>query len=340
MFTFLQSRSYLHRDQESLNPLLISLGWWVPSTLPSILYCCTDRGQAFRYLLDLPLEIRQQIYKFYLDSLPLTYPDLLPPLLLSSHQLHNEASITWRLSWHTAQFKFGGVRHLLRCLTSITHPTLCKLRHVSVTNHPLPLSPESPHLSILSYGSRQGFDIDDLLPLFPGLQLSTLTIYDPNYGHQGAIDCPETAYHALGAFVHSQGWKELIYFVPRDWPLRSAYRRFQLPQPSTWDALIKQRDGIHSGAGVQIFGVDTAKRRTPISFTSPTSEQETSDGDERYEQVEVRLTRGRDVKYVQESGKCNSTIEYLFKKYTWENMPRAMMYVDGAKDPTHWSWYS
>lgn len=311
----------------------------MPSTFASIPYCCTDSRQAFRYLLDLPFELRQQIYTFYLDSLPLTYPDLLPPLLLSSHQLHDEASITWRLSWPTAQLKFGSITCLLHFLTSIKHATLCKLRHVSVTNHFLPLSPEPAHPFNICFGSRPVFSFDDILPLFPGLQLSTLTIYDSFHGHQGATGCPDTAYITLRGLIHSQGWKELIYFVPHDWPSRSAYRHFQLPQPSTWDALIKQRDGIHSGAGVQIFGVDTAKRRTPIAFTSPTSEQETSDGDQRYEQVGVRLRRGRDVKYVQESGKCDSTIAYLFKKYTWENMPRDRMYMDGAKDPTHWYWY-
>lgn len=300
------------------------------STLASILSCCADPPQAFRYLLDLPIELRQQIYTFYLDSLPLTYPDLFPSLLLASHQLHEEASVTWRLSWPTVHFKFGGIRHLLRFLTRIKHPTLCKLRHVSVINLPLDLSPDSSNLFNIWFDPpespkpfangyerpRHIFDLHDLLPLFPGLQLSTLTIYDPFYGYQGAYH-QETACHALGGLVRSQGWKELLYLVRHDWPSSPADSH-GLPQPSTWDALIKQRDGTCSGAGVQIFGIDTAKRRTSMSCTFPTDGQEPSDGDQRYEHVEVQLTRGRGVDFVQERGKCNAAIEYLFQYYSWK----------------------
>lgn len=42
--------------------------------------------------MELPPELRQQVYAFYFDALPLTYPDVVPPLLLSSRQLSHEAS--------------------------------------------------------------------------------------------------------------------------------------------------------------------------------------------------------------------------------------------------------
>ncbi|KAL8852081.1 MAG: hypothetical protein Q9221_003011 [Calogaya cf. arnoldii] len=251
---------------------------------------------AFHRLLDLPLELRQQIYTFYFGFLPLTYPDLLP-LLFSSHQLNIEASTIWRLSWPKAQLEFRVLCDLLNFLSSISHSTLCKIRHICLaTNHPFRPRLGSPGI------------VQRILPLFPGLQLSTLTIDDPFHG-------PSPAYGTNQSLVYSQGWKELIYFIPRSRSLNSSSWHYQLCRPRTWDTLIKRRDGIHSGAGVQLFGYDKAKRRTRFPLASSTDDKQTSDGYQRYDQVEIRITRGWDAEYVQQSGNSKPFLENMFGQY-------------------------
>ncbi|KAL8852857.1 MAG: hypothetical protein Q9221_002233 [Calogaya cf. arnoldii] len=242
---------------------------------------------AFHRFLDLPMELRQQIYISYMDALPLTYPDLLPPLLFSAPELSAEACYIWRRYWPRTQLRFNDTRQLVD------------------------FNPHSDHIHITEI-----FDFHKILPLFPGLQLSTLTLYDPFRGYQGSTDCRTRAYRDLDHLSASQGWKELIYLVHGDRLPEPDPNRVRFPHPRTWDDRLKKRDGYNSGASVQFIGIDVASRRTPTIFEPPIDVWNNNPRAEqpRPEQIEVRFTRGHDAAYVQESGKCNDLVD------SWKNL--------------------
>ncbi|KAL8801448.1 MAG: hypothetical protein Q9200_006945 [Gallowayella weberi] len=85
---------------------------------------------AFNLLLELPLELRELIYAFYLSSITVRPPRCtIPPLLLASRQLREEAMPLYHAN---ATFYFDSAIDFLDCLISIKHSLLCKLRHISV----------------------------------------------------------------------------------------------------------------------------------------------------------------------------------------------------------------
>ncbi|KAL8628371.1 hypothetical protein Q9189_005915 [Teloschistes chrysophthalmus] len=111
----------------------------------------------------------------------------------------------------------------------------------------------------LLFWQNARFTFRDVLPLFPGLQLSTLRVVDPFHGNGIMEDGwgHDATYHGVDDFIKSQGFKELTYVVQHHRFLKST--RFRnapvATEPSTWDTKIKERDGIESGASVTIFRV-------------------------------------------------------------------------------------
>ncbi|KAL8788339.1 MAG: hypothetical protein Q9213_001736 [Squamulea squamosa] len=291
--------------------------------------------QAFRHFFQLPTELRQQIYASYFDYVPVTYPNLHPPLLLSSPSLYTDAFPVWRRLWPEAHIRFKDTKHFLDLFTSITRSTLCKLRHVSVVAGPVPLYPEPFKLG---YVGTAASDLADILPLFPSLQLSTLTVYDPFYGYTYKREdyaYPSNAAHlTVDWLVGSQGWKELIFVAPRH-RLLQYFSTPPVAQPSTWDAIIKQKDGVHSGACVQMFQLDKDQRRVPVSFGPHYTCGRIFSSEQWQDTIEIRITRGQDARYVAENDSGRTFISGLFECWSWRDIQEDGMLLDGEDDITN-----
>ena len=303
-------------------------------------------AQGSRFLLRLPLELRQHVYRTYFSSLNLTYPHFSShPLSASSRQLREESL---PLYWQNARFNFQGTKHLVDFLFSIDHGTLSNLRHISVRGFPFPLYPNTEDGS-----AYLTYSFNYVLLLFPGLQLATFEVKDPYHG-DGVMEDGwghDATYAEVENLIQSQGFTELIYTVEHDRFLRpvsftthSAAPGSQPetgttgrdPQPSTWDAMIKAKDDADSGAAVTMYRLlDDSKRRVPLKTASDSVQpatEETSDG-----QIEIRIKRGQGVDYVQK-GEVNDewgqNLLDMFKDLTWKEILEKDLYVDAEDDPT------
>lgn len=248
-------------------------------------------------------------------------------------------------------------------LTSIDDASLRRLRHVSARSHPLPVTPvpeDSPNYVTYSFPT--------VLQLFPELQLSTLvvrdTYHEPGTQQDGFGD--EASYEMVEDLIKSDGFKELIYIsgsdsfmntnefvtIPAKYPANGAEKFVETtrrdPQPSTWDKLIKERDGTASGARVEMFR-HTKDGRVPLKseferskkpsgvesrVVVPNTEFPTPSGVEdrgRREAIEIRIKRGEGADYVQTGQKCGREegwLHELFRLVTWADIKKQGMIVE------------
>lgn len=257
-------------------------------------------------------------------------------------------------------------------LTGITKSELIRLRHMSVRGIPLPIY-HAPHL----YPPKDDclykpYDFHSVLPLFPGLQLNTLTVYDAYhgegvcedvYGHWGT-------YREIEGFVkRAKGFQELAFISANDRCLNSSYLGgWNAPQPSTWDKMIKDRDGVDSGAGVEMFTFASGRRMKMVGdhpfyhlrrggrvvvadgnrdgYDAIPWDNGIHGGGERGAKVdrqlevieggvEIRVRRGRDADYVQDG---KSLCEYddelyaIFAQLSWKEIKEQGIFMPGAED--------
>ena len=268
-----------------------------------------------------------------------------PSIIQCSRQLHSEAKPHY---WQNAHLEFSGTKQLLNFLTNIDSATLLQLRHISVHGYPLPVYPNPDNPDNPSHYTTYFFE--DILPLFPGLQLSTLQVRDPWHGEGVDEDGwgHDAAYHSVETFIHSQGFKELTYTVAHDrfmkpvqmtsshggtTEIKTSERH---PQPSTWDAMIKARDGADSGASVTMYRLlDNGRRRIPLETEFETVHQESESTSEGH--IEVKIRRGRDADCVQRGEQTHEfglPLSRLFKELTWQQILDRDLYVDPEDDPT------
>ncbi|KAL8904479.1 MAG: hypothetical protein Q9207_003243 [Kuettlingeria erythrocarpa] len=304
---------------------------------------------SFTRFFRLPLELRHHVYRSYFSALNLTYPHLGPsPLLLSSRRLHSEASPSY---WENVRFNFKGTKQLVDFLTSIDHETLCKLRHIAVRGFPFPVYRDPDAYGYSTYA------FNDILPLFPGLQLSTLWVGDPFHGKWSTEDGwgHNASYSAIDDFIKCQGFKELVYVVENDrflkrvrfensnsWSVTNATDstsgtwepNIRYPQPSTWDAMMKERDG--TTASVEMCRLlDDGNRRVPLDTEFETIQHATGNGDEG--QIEVRIKRGTNADHAQKGGlvrEWDHGLRDLFKEFTWKEIKEKELYVEAEDCPT------
>lgn len=238
-------------------------------------------------------------------------------------------------------------------LTTIDQCTLTKLRHIAVRAFPFPCLLNEAHP-----WSYVTCSFHHVLPLFPGLQLSTLWVGDCFHvrGVGGDIWSYDVAYYIVDDFIESQGFRELIYVVDHDRFLKPVDNPDRGPasdsesehwqtdtggrdaQPSTWNTKIQERDGADCGASVTMFRVVDGNRRTAQEFETI---QEASDDDQpchRYDtgQIEIRIKRGKGADYVQKGEQGNkeaNPLLKLFKEMTWKEIKEKDPYLDGENNP-------
>ncbi|KAI4191147.1 MAG: hypothetical protein L6R41_000284 [Letrouitia leprolyta] len=310
--------------------------------------------KTFSRFFHLPFELRQHVFRSYFSSSSLVYPYFYaPPILLSSRQLYNEAK---PLYWQNTHFEFPGTKQLLDFLTGIDYTTLTQLRHISVHGYPLPVYPNPDNPNSPPYYTTYFFEY--ILPLFPGLQLSMLRIQDPWHG-RGVDEDPwghDAAYSSIKTFIQSQGFKELTYIVTHDRFMKPTILRCiddgitsieiseRHPQPSTWDAMIKARDGATPGAGVKMYRVlDDGNRRLPLETeferVHTMSEEENLRLSEEQNEgiIEVTIRRRMDADHVQRGehiSEYSQRLSRLFQELTWKQILEKGLYVDPEDDAT------
>lgn len=213
-------------------------------------------------LLTIPVELREMIYEHLFSTLTIrhgfkssssTTSEPSPThinrtaILLTCRQIKAEA---WRHLPLNCTLQFRSTENLLSTLLSIEQSVLTRLRHVCVRAFPFPLyTTGRPDYYPTYYAANA-------LSLLPGLCLDTLVVEDCWHGFgmgDGWRDV--TTYFDIEALLQSKAWKQLTYITPCTDFIASGYdiRRKRQPQPQTWDAMIKERDGKESGAEVTMF---------------------------------------------------------------------------------------
>lgn len=211
-------------------------------------------------LLTLPVELRELIYGFLFGSFtirrgfkhnskPESEPISAPraALLLTCRQIYAEARR--HLPLHCT-LHFRGTEDLLHTLLSVDQSVITRLRHIRVRAFPFPLyANDKPEYYPTYY-------FVNALRLFPGLCLDELEVEDCWHGYgQGDGWRDVTTYMDIESLLNSDAWKKLIYITPCTDFIASGYdhRKRRQQQPSSWDALLKERDGEASGASVQMW---------------------------------------------------------------------------------------
>ena len=224
------------------------------------------------------------------------YPHFYPPLLATvSKQIRDESVLTY---YHNVRLSFPEFKALADYLSSISSATLRELRYISVRSHPC----------------RMGFDAYGFWHvrlLFPGLRLSVLEVIDTCHEPGAQFECDlwgeMASYAHVERLIKCDGFRELVYVSDDDRflkddpnvPNSSKIGTARDPQPSTWDKMIKDRDGAESGAEARIYRLT---QRGPVEIKH---EFETSNGFDLaqratiYEPIEVHVKRGKSVDYTQ-----------------------------------------
>lgn len=234
------------------------------------------RSQDHSMLLQLPGEIRNQIYTCLFASTRLTFgernitritvktmkpaPNSLA-ILRTCRQIKQDAEALWL---GLVLFNFENPVYMLDKLSTLPLTTLSEIRHVRVGGRPLRLQP-------IGYDDDVYYRLVWALKLLPGLRLDKLTVLGPSSG--------EIAYDTLGGLIrYGNGWRELHFITPNSKMLGFAKIEMFMadpclrePQPSTWNDILFRRDGANSGASVTIYR--STQSNSPGAVINPRTRQ-------------------------------------------------------------------
>ena len=198
--------------------------------------------------------------------------------------------------------------------------------------------------------SYKTHDLEDLLPLFPGLALVKFEVEDAFHGPEVGEDGwgHNMTYHLLESMIErSKGWKELVYRSASDrWLEQVVFTTYtpegksekvhgRDPQPESWDRLIKARDGEHSGAGVEMWYKPVGEDPDWVKVVG--RYQSNAAGHEIRPAIQVRVRRGEGADYRQDGEIYDDRDEFrldrLFKENSWAEIKKTLL-LDGMDNPT------
>ncbi|KAF2758725.1 hypothetical protein EJ05DRAFT_476039 [Pseudovirgaria hyperparasitica] len=315
-------------------------------------------------LLQVPREIRDNIYSWVFTSTRLTYgedPD--DPrsikrakkksrlhslsLLYTCQQVHREIGSQW-IGWVLFNFQTGEA--LLDILTEFPEQRVAAIRHLRVNSRPVMLS--LPHDDVY-------YRLAWILKLVPQLRLDTLTVIG---GDAGMLKGPSgmVDYQILDELVScGSGWKELHYITPTSSILSFAKTTqfgktyIRKPQPEVWQSTLTNRDGPNSGATVTIFRSQSRIRESvrqpgarelyqsivpPEEYTDFGEVEDTflCKDDQDARAVLVVVKRGRNTNVVQENGEPPYDENYDLRALVTDEYPTWTSirsgYTEGASD--------
>ena len=253
------------------------------------------------------------------------------------------------------------VEELMDLFASKTPTELAQTQSVHMKAFPFPLWHSEEFTTYTTYSFLA------LVPLFPGMSLNKLEVEDSFHGPEipQANWADDATYNTLSDLISgTKGWKELVYRCESDRFLQDSIRRnyvtedgerYQVvrrrdPQPETWNKTIKDRDRNSSGASVEMWTKQPGKTSVWTKVegnydAGPVLGYEDTDDKPHTERpaVEVRVRRGKGVKYRQDGEKPvldGSPGEQLRRLYDlFENKPwseiKEKLFIKGAeKNPT------
>jgi hypothetical protein len=245
--------------------------------------------------LQIPRELRDKIYFCLFGSTRITFgkrstsrittktmkpaPNALA-ILRTCHQINQEAGALWL--GHVL-FNFENPEDLLDKLSTLPSVSLSQIRHIRTSGRPLMLQPPG-------YDDDVYYRLVSALKLLPGLRLDKLNVLGSSGG--------EVAYDTLeGLIKYGNGWRELHFIAPNSTMLGFAKMDmfmadpyWRKPQPSTWDEILRKRDGANSGASITIYR--STQSDAPGTVTNPCTRQifeqkaSSSEGQENFGVIE------------------------------------------------------
>lgn len=213
-------------------------------------------------LLQLPRELRDQIYTCLFTSTRLTFgervishinnhiktktmkptPNALA-ILRTCRQINQESGPLWL---GQVLFGFENPEDLLDKLSALAPTVFSQIRHVRTSGRPMSLPP-------IRDGGDVCYRLVWVLKLLPGLQLDKLTVLGLSTG--------PTDYDTVEGLVkHGTGWREVHFVTPNSTMLGFGRTDISVscpcwrkPQPSTWNEILFRRDGANSRASVTVY---------------------------------------------------------------------------------------
>lgn len=267
--------------------------------------------------LQLPRELRDQIYDYVLASTRVTFgrwgDNVVVPrphalaILRVCRQTHHETKSLW-LS--RVLFNFLDISTLLNKLSGLPQGILPQIKNLRISGRALFLAPGT------QMHRREYYSHAWALKFLPELSLDRLIVL-------GVKDDKEN-YNVLDDLIkHGHGWREL-YFIAHSSML--GFARLEMnastgaplqrkPQPSNWNELLRKQDGVHSQCSVTIYRSVTANS-APGSVMDPERreifEQEDSTAEDDPTQV---AAFGRDEdEYLMAEGEIRKEILVIVKR--------------------------
>ena len=222
--------------------------------------------------------------------------------------------------------------------------------------------------SLLKHGTMfmsTTYPFDQLLPIFEGLNLDLFELEDPFHWPYACEDGwgHDATYFDIGALIReSRGWRQLIcrsstdkWLNPTTFTSTSSSGSEEKmpnrdPQPENWDRMMKERDGLESGASVEMWVRDKrggARDWEKVSGVyKPKGEATFDTRDDGYDEtpgfaVEVRIRRGDSVNCMQNGEKNIShhtesmkRLYSLFEEKKWEEIKGTVWDKQVEVDPT------
>lgn len=227
-------------------------------------------SQSRRMLLQLPGEIRNQIYTCLFVSTTITFGESLVTditsepmkpassslaIIRTCRQIKQEAGTLWL---GLVLLNFENPMHMPDKLSTLPLTTRSEIRHLRVSGRPFLLKP-------IGYFRDVCYMIAWALKLLPGLRLDKLTVLGPSDGR--------VAYVTLGGLIeYGNGWRELHFITPNSKMLGLANEDtfmagpyIREPQPSTWNNILLRRDGANSGLPSPFSGLPSLTHQALLS---------------------------------------------------------------------------
>lgn len=208
-------------------------------------------------LLSLPAELRLSIWELCAPIIQFPRRELshAHPLALLEVCHSVRAEVLPILHLDHLQIHCDDTEHMLDFLFGLSEEQRAALRHLSIRDKGICL------YKVNGRGLGGPVYWHEVMPLFPGIQLDTLTILDEFYRTQDNRRKEEYYlfyWHIENTVRCGLGWKELrvicsdasVLTLEDDTLVSPAIPH---PQPTAWISTLRERDGIDSGTNVQIF---------------------------------------------------------------------------------------
>jgi hypothetical protein len=227
-------------------------------------------SQAQSIFLQLPRELRDQIYDYVLASTRITFgrrgDNVVVPrphalaILRVCRQIHHETHSLWI---SRILFSFEDTATLLNKLTGLPQGILPQIKNLRMSGRALFLAPGT------FVHRREYYSHAWALKFLPELSLDRLTVLGVKDGREN--------YNVLDDLVkYGHGWREL-YFIAHSSML--GFARLEMnastgtplqrkPQPSHWNEVLRRQDGADSQCSVTIYRSVTANS-APGSVMDP-----------------------------------------------------------------------